>query len=32
MEDDILGASMTGRNNSSLKNEEHKLWLHCQGD
>ena len=31
-EDDIPGASLAGRNPSSLKNEELKFWLRCRGD
>ena len=31
-EDDIPGASLAGRNPSSLKNEELKFWLQCRGD
>ena len=31
-EDDIPGASLAGRNPSSLKNEELRFWLRCQGD
>ena len=31
-EDDIPGASLAGRNPSSLKNEELKFWLLCRGD
>ena len=31
-EDDIPGASLAGRNPSSLKNEEPKFWLRCRGD
>ena len=31
-EDDIPGASLAGRNRSSLKNEELKFWLRCRGD
>ena len=30
--DDIRGASLAGRNPSSLKNEELKFWLRCRGD
>ena len=29
-EDDIPGASLAGRNPSSLKNEELRLWLRCR--
>ena len=32
MEDNIPGASLAGRNPSSLKNEELKFWLRCRGD
>ena len=31
-EDDIPGASLAGRNPSSLKNEELRFWLRCRGD
>ena len=31
-EDDIPGASLAGRNPSSLTNEELKFWLRCRGD
>ena len=31
-ENDIPGASLNGRNPSSLKNEELKFWLRCRGD
>jgi len=31
-ENDIPGASLAGRNPSSLKNEELKFWLRCRGD
>lgn len=31
-EDDIPGASLAGRNPSSLKNDELKFWLRCRGD
>ena len=31
-EDDIPGASLAGRNPSSFKNEELKIWLLCRGD
>ena len=31
-EDDIPGASLAGRNPSSLKNEELKFWLRCRGN
>ena len=31
-EDDIPGASLAGRNPSSLKNEELKFWSRCRGD
>ena len=31
-EDDIPGASLAGKNPSSLKNEELKFWLRCCGD
>ena len=31
-EDDIAGASLAGRNPSSLKNEELRFWLRCRGD
>ena len=31
-EDDIPGATLAGRNPSSLKNEEFKFWLLCRGD
>ena len=31
-EDDIPGASLAGKNPSSLKNEELKFWLRCRGD
>ena len=31
-EDDIPGASLAGRNPSSLKNEELRFWLQCRGD
>ena len=31
-EDDIPGASLAGRNPSSLKNEELKFWLRYRGD
>ena len=31
-EDDILGASLAGRNPSSLKNEELRFWLRCRED
>ena len=31
-EDDIPGASLAGRNPSSLKNEELEFWLRCRGD
>ena len=31
-EDNIPGASLAGRNLSSLKNEELKFWLRCWGD
>ena len=29
-EDGILGASLAGRNPSSLKNEELRFWLRCR--
>ena len=31
-EDDIPGASLAGRNPSSLKNEELRFWLRCRED
>lgn len=31
-ENNIPGASLNGRNPSSLKNEELKFWLRCRGD
>ena len=31
-EDDIPGASLAGRNHSSLKNEELRFWLRCRED
>jgi len=31
-EDDIPGASLSGRKPSELKNEELKFWLRCRGD
>lgn len=31
-ENDIPGASLAGRNPSSLKNEKLKFWLRCRGD
>ena len=31
-ENDLRGASLAGRNPSSLKNEELKFWLRCRGD
>ena len=31
-EDDIPGASLAGRNPSSLKNEELQFWLRCRED
>ena len=31
-EDDIPGASLAGRNPSSLKNEELRFWLRCRGN
>ena len=31
-EDDIPGASLAGREPSSLKNEELRFWLKCRGD
>ena len=31
-QDDIPGASLAGRNPSSLKNEELRFWLRCPGD
>ena len=31
-EDDIPGASLAGRNPSSLKNEALRLWLRCHKD
>lgn len=31
-EDDIPGASLAGRNPSSMKNDELKFWLRCHGD
>ena len=31
-EDDIPGASLAGRNSSSLKNEELRFWLRCRED
>ena len=31
-ENDIPGASLAGRNPSSLKNEELRFWLRCRGD
>jgi len=31
-EDDVPGASLSGRKPSELKNEELKFWLRCRGD
>ena len=31
-EDNIPGASLAGRNPSSLKNEELRFWLRCRED
>jgi len=30
-EDDVPGASLSGRKPSELKNEELKFWLRCRG-
>ena len=31
-EDDVRGASLSGRKPSELKNEELPFWLRCRGD